>query len=316
MDYSSFTYIYSLFIDNLNHFYNNLQCQKIFWVGCHDTSYLRDLQRYTSDPRSKDRIVLVETTPALPVFRTHLPFRMTRFDHVFRSTHLTGEESEYDATSDLSTSPDYSPTSVNDSPTRSMELPVMTNISRSSPVEQSMSTNESSPLTSMEPDLIQIPRTLSTSRPQTYSPSFRIALPPCTTSQPSQISFTDIPLEQPQPKPHAQIQQWPDLVTFGNGKISVHYTPPLPSIPTYASISGSTLQNMPIQSVKNTRTIIFNMDGFRLDNPNLKPDDKSASDSYFHKLQKVKSHSRGFCNYMYLQGECRRGVTCPMEHNV
>ncbi|KAJ6109546.1 hypothetical protein N7486_001781 [Penicillium sp. IBT 16267x] len=272
--------------NNLYHFYNNVQCKKIFWVGCHDIAYLNDLQQYTRDPRSKDRIVLVETTPAQPAFRTQLPFKMTKFDHVFRSTRLTGEESEDNATSDYSISPDYSLTSVNNSPTRSMELPVLTNMSpsRPPPVEQSTFNNGSSPSTPEEPVFIQTPRTLSISQPQTNNPSFRTASPPYTPSQPSHISFTDIPLEQPQPKPHPQ--QWPNLISSGNGGISIQYQPPSPIGPTYASLGGESHQNMSIKTVKNTRTILFNMDGCRLDTPNFKPADKSASDSYFRKLQK------------------------------
>ncbi|KAJ5904016.1 hypothetical protein N7504_006399 [Penicillium tannophilum] len=303
--------------NNLYHFYSNIQCQKIFWVDCHDAGYLKDLQQYTSDPRSRDRIVLVETTPAQPVFRTQLPFAMTKFDHVFRSTRLTGEESDYNATSDFSIPPDYSPTSVNNSPARSIELPVLTNVSpfRPSPVNQSTDITLP-PWTPLVPDLMQAPETLSISQPQTYNLSFRTVSPPYTPSQPSQIYFTDIPLEQPQPKPHAQIHQWPNLITSGNGGISIRYTHPSPSTPSYASVGGPNHQNMFMQTVKTTRRILLNIDGFRLDDPNFKPDDKSASDSYFNKLQKVKFHSRGFCNYKYLQGECRKGITCPMEHNV
>lgn len=316
-DYSPLVYLYSLSIDNLYHFYSNIQCQKIFWVGCHDAGYLKDLQQYTSDPRSRDRIVLVETTPAQPVFRTQLPFAMTKFDHVFRSTRLIGEESEYNATSDFSIPPDYSPTSVNNSPARSIELPVLTNVSpsRPSPVKQSTGITLP-PWTPVVPGLVQTPETLSISQPQTYSPSLRTASPPYSPCQPSQIYFTEIPLEQPQPKPQAQIHEWPNLITSGNGGFSIRYTPPSPSTPSYASVGGPNHQNMFMQTVKSTRRILLNMNGFRLDDPNFKPGDKSASDSYFNKLQKVKFHSRGFCNYRYLQGECRKGVTCPMEHNV
>ncbi|KAJ5987052.1 hypothetical protein N7451_011417 [Penicillium sp. IBT 35674x] len=302
---------------NLYHFYNNVQCQKIFWVGCHDAGYLKDLQQYTSDPRSRDRIVLVETTPAQPVFRAQLPFPMTKFNHVFRSTRLTGEDSEYNATSDFSISPDYSPTSVNNSPAQSIEMPVLTNVSTSrlAPVKQSTNITLP-PWTPVVPGLIETPETLSISQLQIYNSSFGTTSPPYTPSQPTQISFTDIPLEQPQPMPHAQIQEWSNLLTSGNGGISIRYILPSPSLPSYASVGGSNHQNMSMQAVKNARRILLNMDGFRLDDPNFKPDDKSASDSYFDKLQKVKFHSRGFCNYKYLQGECRKGVTCPMEHNV
>ncbi|KAJ5553143.1 hypothetical protein N7494_002521 [Penicillium frequentans] len=301
----------------LDHYYRNVQCKKIFWVGCHDNGYLHDLRQYMTHPDSIDRITLVETTPAQPNFK-RLPFSMTRFDSVFRDTSLTGEEAEYNATSDFSISPDYSPTSVKSSPTRSLEFPVLTNMSpsRLSPVKQTTLDNKPSPSMPLMPVFIHTPRNLSTSQPQTYNHSFETASPHNTLSQPSQIYFTDIPLEQPQPKPHAQIQQWPNLITSGNGGISIRYTPRSPSTPSYASVGGPNHQNMFMQTVTNTRRMLLDMDGFRLDDPNFKPNDKSASDSYFHKLQKVKFHSRGFCNYKYLQGECRKGVTCPMEHNV
>ncbi|KAJ5663970.1 hypothetical protein N7507_004701 [Penicillium longicatenatum] len=99
----------------LDHYYRTVQCKKIFWVGCHDNGYLHDLQQYSSDPASKHRIVLVATTPAEPNFQSRLPYRMTRFDSVFRATPLKGEDAEYSPTSDFSTSSDYSPTSVNSS---------------------------------------------------------------------------------------------------------------------------------------------------------------------------------------------------------
>lgn len=73
----------------LAHFHRNIQCKKIFFAGCHDNGYLHDLQQYTSNPESNDhRIVLVESTPAQPSFKSLLPFPMVRFENVFRCTSL------------------------------------------------------------------------------------------------------------------------------------------------------------------------------------------------------------------------------------
>ncbi|KAJ5180503.1 hypothetical protein N7492_003713 [Penicillium capsulatum] len=73
----------------LDHFYRNVQCKKIFFAGCHDNGYLHDLQQYTNNAHDDaHRIVLVETTPAQPSFRSLLPFPIVRFDNVFRSTSL------------------------------------------------------------------------------------------------------------------------------------------------------------------------------------------------------------------------------------
>ncbi|PLB48937.1 hypothetical protein P170DRAFT_407754 [Aspergillus steynii IBT 23096] len=74
----------------LTHYYNNFQCKKIFFAGCHDNGYLHELREYEGDFEAKQRIVLLETTPAQPAF-TSLKFAMTRFDTVFRSEPLQAE---------------------------------------------------------------------------------------------------------------------------------------------------------------------------------------------------------------------------------
>ncbi|KAI0839785.1 hypothetical protein F5Y06DRAFT_264605 [Hypoxylon sp. FL0890] len=73
----------------LNHYYRNMQCKKIFLAGCcHDNGYLHDLREYTGS--SGDKLVLLETTPAEPAFRS-LGFPILRFDDVFRSEPLGNE---------------------------------------------------------------------------------------------------------------------------------------------------------------------------------------------------------------------------------
>lgn len=75
------------------HFLKNFQCKKIFFAGCHDNGYLHELREHVGDPDAKERIVLLETTPAEPGFVT-LGFSMIRLDTVFRSEPL-GNESKY-----------------------------------------------------------------------------------------------------------------------------------------------------------------------------------------------------------------------------
>lgn len=73
----------------LGHYYRNIQCKKIFLAGCcHDNGYLHDLRDYTGS--SDNKIVLLETTPAEPAFRS-LGFPLLRFDDVFRSEPLGNE---------------------------------------------------------------------------------------------------------------------------------------------------------------------------------------------------------------------------------
>lgn len=74
-----------------NFCYNNIQCRKIFFAGCHDTGYIHDLEEKGGTEESKRRIVLLETTPAEPQFR-QLGFPITHFDKVFRSKSLDNEK--------------------------------------------------------------------------------------------------------------------------------------------------------------------------------------------------------------------------------
>ncbi|KAH8434157.1 uncharacterized protein LDX57_011795 [Aspergillus melleus] len=74
----------------LTHYYNNFQCKKIFFAGCHDNGYLHELREHEGDFEAKERIILLETTPAQPSFKS-LDFTMTRFDSVFRTEPLRAE---------------------------------------------------------------------------------------------------------------------------------------------------------------------------------------------------------------------------------
>ena len=73
-----------------NHYYKNIQCKKIFFAGCHDIGYMHELQERQGDTEAKERIVLLETTPAEHAFRS-LGFPIVRFDNVFRSEPLKNE---------------------------------------------------------------------------------------------------------------------------------------------------------------------------------------------------------------------------------
>jgi hypothetical protein len=73
-----------------NFYYNNVQCRKIIFAGCHDAGYIHDLQEKEGLEEAKQRVVLLETTPAEPQFR-QLGFPIIRFDSVFRNTPLDNE---------------------------------------------------------------------------------------------------------------------------------------------------------------------------------------------------------------------------------
>jgi hypothetical protein len=73
-----------------NFYYNNIQCKKIFFAGCHDTGYIHDLEEKRGTEESERRIVLLETTPAEPQLR-QLGLSITHFDNIFRSKPLDNE---------------------------------------------------------------------------------------------------------------------------------------------------------------------------------------------------------------------------------
>ncbi|KAK8052377.1 hypothetical protein PG993_003762 [Apiospora rasikravindrae] len=86
----------------LNHYLRNLQCKKIFVACCHDNGYLHDLREYSDYPELRNRIVLVETTPAEQGFK-QLPFDLTSFNKVFRSNTLLNESKRAPASTAFST---------------------------------------------------------------------------------------------------------------------------------------------------------------------------------------------------------------------
>jgi hypothetical protein len=76
-----------------NFSYNNVQCRKIIFARCYDAGYIHDLQEKEGLEEAKQRVVLLETTPAEPQFR-QLGFPIIRFDSVFRSTLLGNEKKQ------------------------------------------------------------------------------------------------------------------------------------------------------------------------------------------------------------------------------
>ncbi|KAI7281451.1 hypothetical protein KC340_g18767, partial [Hortaea werneckii] len=88
----------------LDFYYNNIQCKKIFFAGCHDTGYIHDLEEKRGTDEARRRIVLLETTTAEAQFR-ELEFPMTRFDTIFRREPLNNETKQNRALSYGSVSP-------------------------------------------------------------------------------------------------------------------------------------------------------------------------------------------------------------------
>lgn len=74
----------------LAHYTRNIQCKKVFVACCHDNGYLHDLRDYSDRADLRQKMVLLETTPAEPGFRM-LGLELTRFDTVFRSNGLLNE---------------------------------------------------------------------------------------------------------------------------------------------------------------------------------------------------------------------------------
>ncbi|EJP61989.1 C-x8-C-x5-C-x3-H type zinc finger protein [Beauveria bassiana ARSEF 2860] len=70
--------------------YMDERCKKIFLVACHDAGYVHELRPLLDE--NSDRVVLVETTPAEPAFKS-LGLTITHFDDVFRDAPLEPKNS-------------------------------------------------------------------------------------------------------------------------------------------------------------------------------------------------------------------------------
>ncbi|KAI0169023.1 hypothetical protein GGR52DRAFT_574248 [Hypoxylon sp. FL1284] len=169
----------------LSHYYKSLQCKKIFLAGCcHDNGYLHDLRDYTGAADSK--IVLLETTPAEPAFRT-LGFPILRFDQVFRSEPLLNE-----------TKHNFSPVTTRP---RSPPFPLGAGLTSrpSQLIQKSMPTPASTPVAPERQSSTTIPTPVSAS---TASPVRSSATPEQQSIQPVRT---------------------PSVITSGNGGTSISY---------------------------------------------------------------------------------------------
>lgn len=72
----------------LQTFSGNPTCRHIIFGGCHDAGYVTSLDRYKHNAAEAARITLLEATPAWRGFNDLHNFQRTRFDNVFRNTHL------------------------------------------------------------------------------------------------------------------------------------------------------------------------------------------------------------------------------------
>ncbi|RYO94208.1 hypothetical protein DL766_002706 [Monosporascus sp. MC13-8B] len=225
-----------------------------------------------------DRVVLLETTPAEPGFRS-LGFPITRFDDVFRSEPLNNE-------------------------TKHTMLPP--------PGLQPMPIRVQSPLeTNSEP----FPRPGPIARPTLPVSKASSAISPgqqqeqrppvnhTTVSTPSPVLSTATTDSKPPVRP-----QTTSVISSGNGGISVNY----------ATAGGSNdHQNVTVKAPKpkkQPKVIYYNADGYRIDPPTQHPPRTPAQATYQAKFQSIKPSV--FCNDFYLKGRCKWGVNCDKTHDA
>ncbi|KAI1387468.1 uncharacterized protein F4822DRAFT_406585 [Hypoxylon trugodes] len=232
----------------LNHYYRNIQCKKIFLAGCcHDNGYLHDLRDYTG--AADDRLVLLETTPAEPAFRS-LGFPLLRFDDVFRSEPLTNETK-------------HSFSTMSFGPHSPVETPVATGpgpIARPTQPIQKPSTVVSP--TAQEPRQSFTPRPTST--PVSVSTSSSVP-PPATPEQ-----------------PNAAPPRGPNVISSGNGGTSISYA-------TAGGVTDFQNVTVKAPKPKKLPKIIYyNSDSYRIDSPTQHPPRTPAQASYQAKFQSIK----------------------------
>ncbi|EXJ70498.1 uncharacterized protein A1O5_06567 [Cladophialophora psammophila CBS 110553] len=75
--------------DTFRFYANNAQCQRIYLACSHDNGYIAEFDKYRHDPIAP-KIVLVHGAQTIAAARAYstLPFKWTRFDHVFESSPL------------------------------------------------------------------------------------------------------------------------------------------------------------------------------------------------------------------------------------
>ncbi|KAI1816528.1 hypothetical protein GGS20DRAFT_537304 [Poronia punctata] len=284
----------------LNHYHKNVQCQKIFIACCHDNGYLHDLRHYAGEVDNK--IVLVETTPAEPGFRS-LEFPILRFDSVFRSEPL-GNEFKRGAQFLSYTSPSSAhitagpigraiQATYGHSETASLE------VQEQKPPTPSASPAAASPV-------------LNTTTTTTTTPTATaVNVAAAATTAAKAINNRLQPAPSPQSKAPAQSPttgRSSAVVNSGNGGVSV----------SYATAGGATEhQNVTVKAAKSKKQpkfALYNADQHRLDPPTQHPPRTPAQTTYQTKFQSIKPLV--FCNDHYLKGRCKRGVNCDKEHEM
>ncbi|KAI0394228.1 hypothetical protein F5Y17DRAFT_428778 [Xylariaceae sp. FL0594] len=258
----------------LDHYYKNVQCQKIFVACCHDNGYLHDLRQYAGEMEKK--IVLVETTPAEPSFRS-LGFPIVRFDTVFRTEPLQNENKR-----GASTFTYVSP------PAQLAPGPI------ARAIQATYGQSEPSP---PESRALKTP-TLS-SGSVTASPVMANAVTATTQPAPSP--------QANRPPTQSPVPAGASVVSSGNGGTSISYA----NVGGTTELQNVTVK---VSKTKPRKFALYNETQCRLDPPTQHPPRTLAQTTYQDKFQSIKP--KVLCNDHYLKGYCRRGANCEKEHGV
>lgn len=271
----------------LAHYTRNIQCKKIFVACCHDNGYLHDLRDYSDRADLRQKMVLLETTPAEPGFRM-LGFELTRFNTVFRSNCLNNETKRA-SLADLTMNPRLlasaqAPQSAyhllpEASPPRTMAPPSGV-VHQTQPLPQPLPPPQQQQAQPQPPVQMPTPPSISSS-----SPALAVAKSTGAEAMPDRTS---------------------SIVTSGNGGVSIRYS---------TAGGKQDLQNIDIKPIKKKepKTISYNYEGFRIDPPIKHPANSPAQATYQAKLEKVSPNA--FCNDHYLIGKCRQAY-CKRIHDV
>lgn len=231
-----------------NHFYKNIQCKKIFFAGCHDTGYVHELRERRGEPDAEERVVLLETTPAEPPFKS-LNFALTRFNNVFRSECLGNERKRMSRV--LSTQ--------SDTPLMTMDHPI--------PSIGETTLNKVSDLSAAPK--FQYPEPIVTST-SPVDPNSGLPAPPAASSDVLPVRHSP-PLAK--------------VTTSGNGGISVQYPSSYASV---GGLNGHHNISLPVAKTKKAKIIEYNDNSHRLDPPNKHPGNTPAQEPYKQKCETIK----------------------------
>ncbi|KAH9907499.1 hypothetical protein F4778DRAFT_544149 [Xylariomycetidae sp. FL2044] len=260
----------------LNHYFYNFQCQKVFLAGCcHDNGYLHDLRCYTGI--NDDKIVLVETTPAEPAFKS-LGFSILRFSSVFRCLPLNNETKHFGQ-----------PVPVRPrSPSQTTPGPIARPVQQSAPPVQSV---QPLPPPGFQSPVVQEQNPISPMNTQS----------PQNVTSPSPIQ----PKPAAEPRPPARV---PSVVSSGNGGTSISYA-------TAGGAGG--LKNVTVKAPKpkkQPKVRYTNDDNYRIDAPTQHPPRTPSQTSYQAKFASIRPSV--FCNDYYLKGRCKWGISCDKTHDT